>query len=64
MRRFVPRVLALGFLFVIVSACGAHEPIVIATGQGSLSPKQAQAAVGSNGTIHVVFGIGDAVHLT
>jgi len=62
MRRFVPRVLALGFLFLIVSACGAHEPIVIVTGQGSLSPKQPQAAVGSNGAIHVVFGIGDAVH--
>jgi len=62
MRYFVPRILALGFVFVVVSACSAHEPIVIATGHGSLSPKQPQAAVGTNGAIHVVFGIGDAVH--
>ncbi|MEJ7594336.1 MAG: sialidase family protein [Planctomycetaceae bacterium] len=62
MRRFVPQILALGFVFVIVSACGAHEPTVIATGHGSLSPQQPQAAVGLNGAIHVVFGIGDAVH--
>jgi len=39
----------------------AHEPIVIASGHGSLSPNQPQAAIGDSGRIHVVFGIADTV---
>lgn len=62
MRCFVPRILALGFGFLVMSTCDAHEPIIIATGHGPLTPKQPQAAVGVDGAIHVVFGIGDAVH--
>lgn len=38
-----------------------HEPIVIASGHGSLFPNQPQAAIGDSGRIHVVFGIADTV---
>ena len=40
----------------------AHEPIRIADGQGSLAPKQPQACIGSDGSVHLVYGVGDKVH--
>ena len=40
----------------------AHEPIQIAEGQGSLAPKQPQACVGPDGTVHLIYGVGDKVH--
>ena len=40
---------------------GASEPTVIAAGHGLLTPKQPQAAIGADGSVHVVFGVGDAV---
>ncbi len=40
---------------------GASEPTVIASGHGPLTPKQPQAAIGADGSVHVVFGVGDAV---
>ncbi|MBC7965750.1 MAG: exo-alpha-sialidase, partial [Fuerstia sp.] len=34
---------------------------VIASGHGPLTPKQPQAAISADGSVHVVFGVGDAV---
>ena len=48
-------------LGVIAADCSASEPIVIASGKGPRAPKQPQAAVGDDGSVHVVYGIGDAV---
>ncbi len=46
---------------VIAADCSASEPFVIASGKGPRAPKQPQAAVGDDGSVHVVYGIGDAV---
>ena len=55
-------------LLVIVAAvttsaldCSASDPVLIASGLGPQAPKQPQAAVGDDGSVHVVYGIGDAV---
>ena len=40
------------------------DPVVIATGRGAHAPKQPQAAVGDDGSVHLVYGIGDAVQYT
>ena len=48
-------------LGVIAADCSASEPFVIASGKGPRAPKQPQAAVGDDGSVHVVYGIGDAV---
>ncbi len=42
----------------------AEEPIVIASGHGERIPKQPQAAIGPDGNVHVVFGIGNTVQYT
>ncbi len=49
---------------VAVSAlnCSASDPVVISSGHGANAPKQPQAAVGDDGSVHLVYGIGDAVH--
>ena len=39
----------------------AEEPIVIASGHGERTPKQPQAAIGPDGNVHVVFGVGNTV---
>ena len=39
----------------------AAEPVVVATGDGGQSPKQPQAAVATDGTVHLIYGSGDAV---
>ena len=39
----------------------AAEPVVVATGEGGQSPKQPQAAVATDGTVHLIYGSGDAV---
>ena len=54
--------IAIAFLCFALPASQAHEPTVIASGHGPLSPKQPQATIGVGGRVHVVFGIGDAVH--
>ncbi len=41
--------------------CSASNPVVIASGHGTQTPKQPQAAVGDDGSVHLVYGIGDAV---
>ena len=41
--------------------CLASDPVVIASGHGAQTPKQPQAAVGDDGSVHLVYGIGDAV---
>ena len=48
---------------VTVSAldCSASEPVVIASGHGAHAPKQPQAAIGDDGSVHFVYGIGDVV---
>lgn len=45
-----------------VSLSIATEPIRIAEGQGALAPKQPQACIGPDGSVHLVFGVGSAVH--
>ena len=49
------------FLCIAVQASEAGNPTAIASGHGALAPKQPQAAIGSDGSVHVVFGAGDAV---
>ena len=39
----------------------AAEPVVVATGEGGQSPKQPQVAVATDGTVHLIYGSGDAV---
>ena len=41
--------------------CLASDPVVIASGKGANAPKQPQAAVGTDGSVHLVYGIGDTV---
>ncbi len=41
--------------------CPASDPVIIASGKGANAPKQPQAAVGTDGSVHLVYGIGDAV---
>ena len=41
--------------------CSASDPVIIAVGKGAHAPKQPQAAVGTDGSVHLVYGIGDAV---
>jgi len=41
--------------------CSASDPVVIASGHGAHAPKQPQTAVGDDGSVHLVYGIGDAV---
>lgn len=43
-------------------ADSAGDSVVIASGSGTLVPKQPQAAVGDDGSVHLVFGLGDMVH--
>ncbi len=40
----------------------AQEPIRVDDGQGASTPKQPQACVGSDGVVHLVYGVGDKVH--
>lgn len=61
--RFYPSAVLLIFaMCVALPASHSIEPAVIASGHGPKSPKQPQAAVGPDGKVHVVFGIGNAVH--
>lgn len=53
---------SVGTLFsLIVGVCFAGEPVLIASGQAALAPKQPQAAVARNGTVHLVYGVGNMV---
>ncbi len=56
------RVICLVFGLIAVASTGlGGEPIIVASGQAGLAPKQPQAAVGTNGTVHLVYGVGDTV---
>ncbi len=44
-----------------VGDCLASDPVVIASGKGANAPKQPQAAIGTDGSVHLVYGIGDTV---
>ncbi len=46
----------------IATHSNAVEPVRIADGQGALAPKQPQACIGSDGSVHLVYGVGDKVH--
>ncbi len=48
-------------LVVIASTGFANEPITVAIGQGKRAPQQPQAAVGPNGTVHLVYGVEETV---
>lgn len=41
--------------------CSASDPVIIASGKGANAPKQPQVAVGTDGSVHLVYGTGDAV---
>lgn len=51
-----------GLLWLTAVCCDADERVVIATSRDALSPRQPQAAIASDGSVHVVFGVGDVVH--
>jgi hypothetical protein len=46
---------------VVSSRADAHEPKVLTSGSGASAPKQPQLAIGPNGHVHVVFGVGEEV---
>ena len=53
------------FAFACVGASRfsiCNEPVKIASGQGSSAPKQPQVCIGSDGIVHLVYGVGDQVH--
>jgi len=41
--------------------CSAGDPVIVASGKGANTPSQPQVAVGSEGSVHLVYGTGDAV---
>lgn len=61
MRSCIIKSVALTLLSVTASSADAHEPRLLATGSEASSPRQPQLAVGMDGNVHVVFGVGDAV---
>ena len=48
-------------LSVLATNLFAVEPIVIVSGDNAKAPKQPQAAVATDGTVHLVYGSGNAV---
>jgi hypothetical protein len=48
------------FAFCAVTATAA-DPVSIAQGSGAQAPKQPQVAVSKDGTVHLVFGVGETV---
>jgi len=48
---------------IMVSAldCLANDPVVIASGQAEHAPKQPQTAVGTDDSVHIVYGTGEIV---
>lgn len=55
------RCLMWGMVVLISSHVFAAEPIIVASGSGDQTPKQPQAAVASDGSVHMVYGVGNAV---
>jgi hypothetical protein len=53
-------------ILLVTGASFAHAagPNVIASGNGERTPKQPQAAIGHDGSIHIVFGVGNTVQYT
>lgn len=51
----------LGLALLSAADCAASDPVIIASGKGANAPKQPQAAIGSDGSVHLVYGIGDTV---
>jgi len=58
------RNLTCGLVLLIMTPTFAAEPVVIAKGDGNQSPKQPQAALAADGTVHVAYGVGDTVFYT
>lgn len=52
---------ALCFVSLPAADCLAGDPVIIASGKGANAPKQPQAAIGTDGSVHLVYGIGDTV---
>lgn len=55
------RSLICGVVALLAMPVLAAEPVVVATGGAGQSPKQPQAAVATDGTVHLIYGSGDAV---
>ena len=52
----------LSLLIVIGARQGlADESVLISSGKGVQEPRQPQVAVGANGTVHLVYGVGEGV---
>jgi hypothetical protein len=51
-------------IFCLCSVTYAGEPIIIYQGTQGSPPKQPQAFVSTDGTVHLTFGVGDKVHYT
>ena len=47
-------------VLISINAIGA-EPFLVSKGAGDQAPKQPQAVVAADGTVHLVYGVGDAV---
>ena len=55
------RSLVCGIAVLISTHALGAEPTLVAQGAGGQAPKQPQAAVAADGTVHLVYGVGDAV---
>jgi len=53
--------IVLGWSALCAVTIEAAEPVIVAQGAGPRAPKQPQAAVSSDGTVHLVYGVGDMV---
>lgn len=49
-------------LLFMCAVSHAGEPLIIAEGVGQDAPKQPQAAIAADGTVHLVYGAGQAVY--
>lgn len=52
------------FVGMLAMPLSAAEPTLVASGSGGESPKQPQVATTKDGTVHLVYGVGDAVLYT
>ena len=54
-------ILVTGFASAFATMAVAANPVLIASGEGLQSPRQPQAAITADGSVHLVFGVGDEV---
>ncbi|MDB5342034.1 MAG: BNR/Asp-box repeat protein [Schlesneria sp.] len=64
MRLHLHTTLVCCFFALLGTSLLAAESTLVASGSGGASPKQPQAAIANDGTVHLIYGVGDAVLYT